>query len=140
MNKKIHKKISKLEKFLHIDKFVKKTDLKKLIKANPLSQAKKSINKFYQDYKKIKEREDIKREKKIELDKQKIIQEEKKLIQKEKIQQEKDERLKIAQKEKLIKDNEKLIAKNEEKRKKVELKRLKIEQRKIKDRTTKDKR
>ena len=30
MNKKIHKKITKLEKFLHIDKFVKKTDLKKL--------------------------------------------------------------------------------------------------------------
>ena len=26
MNKKIHKKISKLEKFLHIDEFVKKTD------------------------------------------------------------------------------------------------------------------
>ena len=64
MNKKIHKKITKLEKFLHIDQFVKKTDLKKLIKANPLNQAKKSINKFYQDYKKIKEREDIKREKK----------------------------------------------------------------------------
>ena len=84
MNKKIHKKISKLEKFLHIDEFVKKTDLKKLIKANPLSQAKKSINKFYQDYKKIKEREDIKREKKIELDKKKIIQEEKKINPKRK--------------------------------------------------------
>ena len=65
MNKKIHKKISKLEKFLHIDEFVKKTDLKKLIKANPLNQAKKSINKFYQDYKKIKKREDIKQEKKL---------------------------------------------------------------------------
>ena len=65
MNKKIHKKITKLEKFLHIDDFVKKTDLKKLIKANPLNQAKKSINKFYQDYKKIKERENIKREKKL---------------------------------------------------------------------------
>ena len=84
MNKKIHKKISKLEKFLHIDEFVKKTDLKKLIKANPLNQAKKSINKFYQNYKKIKEREDIKREKKIELDKQKIIQEEKKINPKRK--------------------------------------------------------
>ena len=84
MNKKIHKKISKLEKFLHIDEFVKKTDLKKLIKVNPLSQAKKSINKFYQDYKKIKEREDIKREKKIELDKKKIIQEEKKINPKRK--------------------------------------------------------
>ena len=107
MNKKIHKKITKLEKFLHIDQFVKKTDLKKLIKANPLNQAKKSINKFYQDYKKIKEREDIKREKKIELEKQKIIQEEKKLIQKEKLQQEKNEKIKIAQKEKLIKDNQK---------------------------------
>ena len=65
MNKKIHKKITKLEKFLHIDEFVKKTDLKKLIKVNPLNQAKKSINRFYQDYKKIKEREDIKREKKL---------------------------------------------------------------------------
>ena len=30
MNKKIHKKITKLEKFLHIDQFVKKTDLKKM--------------------------------------------------------------------------------------------------------------
>ena len=65
MNKKIHKKITKLEKFLNIDELVKKADLKKLIKTNPLNQAKKSIKKFYQDYKKIKEREDIKREKKI---------------------------------------------------------------------------
>ena len=104
MNKKIHKKITKLEKFLNIDELVRKTDLKKLIKANPLNQAKKSINKFYQDYKKIKERDDIKREKKIEIEKQKIIQEEKKLIQKEKLQQEKDEKIKIAQREKLIKD------------------------------------
>ena len=116
MNKKIHKKTTKLQKFLHIDGLVKKTDLKKLIKANPLNQAKKSINKFYQDNKKTKEREEIKRKKKIELEKKKIIQEEKKVIQKEKLQQEKDEKVKIAQKEKLIKDNEKLIAKNEEKK------------------------
>ena len=67
MNKKIHKKITKLEKFLHIDELVKKTDLKKLIKTNPLNQAKKSINKFYRDYKKVKEREEIKREKKLSL-------------------------------------------------------------------------
>ena len=137
MNKKIHKKISKLEKFLHIDEFVKKTDLKKLIKANPLNQAKKSINKFYQDYKKIKEREESKKEKKIEFEKQKLIKEEKKLIQKQKIQEKKYEKKQIALKQKLIKDNEKLIARNEEKRKKVELKRLKIEQRKIKDNETK---
>ena len=77
MNKKIHKKITKLEKFLHIDDFVKKTDLKKLIKANPLNQAKKSINKFYQDYKKIKEREDIKREKKLSLRNKKLFKKKK---------------------------------------------------------------
>ena len=69
MNKRIHKKKIKLEKFLHIDDFVKKTNLKKLITTNPLDTAKKSINKFYQDYKKIKKRVDLKKEKKIELEK-----------------------------------------------------------------------
>ena len=58
MNKRIYKKKKKLNKFLPIDEFVKKTNLKKLISTNPIDSAKKSINKFYQDYKKIKERED----------------------------------------------------------------------------------
>ena len=53
MNKKIHKKSSKLKKFLNIKEMVQKTNISKLMKANPLNSAKISINKFYQDYKKI---------------------------------------------------------------------------------------
>ena len=67
MNKKIHKKSSKLKNFLNIKELVQKTNIPKIIKANPINSAKKSINKFYQDYKKIKEREKLKKEKKIEL-------------------------------------------------------------------------
>ena len=81
MNKKIHKNN---KKFLNINELVEKTNLKKIVTANPLNSAKKSISKFYQDYKKIKEREDLKKEKKIELEKQRLIKEEKKLIQKKK--------------------------------------------------------
>ena len=58
MNKKIHKKNTKLKKFLNIDEIVKKSNLQNIIKANPLKSAKKSINKIYQDYKKTKKRED----------------------------------------------------------------------------------
>ena len=65
MNKKIHKNSSKLKKFLNIKQLVQKANIPKLIKANPINSAKKSINKFYQDYKKIKEREELKKEKKI---------------------------------------------------------------------------
>ena len=71
MNKKIHKNSLKFKKFLNIEELVKKTNIPKLIKTNPLNSAKKSINKFYEDYKKIKEREDLKKKKKIELEKQK---------------------------------------------------------------------
>ena len=78
MNKKTASKIRKLEKFLHIDELVKKQNLKKLIKINPLNSAKKSINKFYQDFKKIKEREEKKRENKIKFEEQKLLKEEKK--------------------------------------------------------------
>jgi len=60
MNKKVSKKIKKVEKFLHIDELVKKQNLKKLIKINPFNSAKKTINKFYQDFKKIKELEEKK--------------------------------------------------------------------------------
>ena len=84
MNKRIHKNNSKLKKFLNIKELVQKTNIPKLIKANPINSAKKSINKFYQDYKKIKEREELKKEKKIELEKQRLIKEEKNLIQKKK--------------------------------------------------------
>ena len=59
MNKKIHKKSSKLKKFLNIKEIVEKTNIPKIIKANPINSAKKSINKFYQDFKKIKERVNI---------------------------------------------------------------------------------
>jgi hypothetical protein len=92
MNKKIHKNSSKLKNFLNIKELVQKTNIPKIIKANPINSAKKSINKFYQDYKKIKEREELKKEKKIEFEKQKLIKEEKKLIQKKKIQEEKFEK------------------------------------------------
>ena len=74
---------------------VEKTNLKKIVTANPLDSAKKSITKFYQDFKKIKEREEKKREKKIEIEKRNIIKEEKRLIQKQKIQKAKDEKRKI---------------------------------------------
>ncbi len=57
MNKKIHKKNTKLKKFLNIDEIVKKSNLQNIIKANPLKSAKKSINKIYQDYKKTKEKD-----------------------------------------------------------------------------------
>ena len=77
MNKKIHKKNTELKKFLTIDEIVKKTNLPKIIKANPFKSAKKSINKIYQDYKKTKERKELKKQKQIELDKQKLIKEEK---------------------------------------------------------------
>ena len=80
MNKKIHNK--KKLTILNISEIAKKTNLQKLIKVNPLNSAKKSLNKFYQDYKKIKEREDLKKVKKIELEKQRLIKEEKKLNQK----------------------------------------------------------
>ena len=73
MNKKIHKNSSKLKNFLNIKELVQKTNIPKIIKANPINSAKKSINKFYQDYKKIKEREELKKEKKIEFEKQKLI-------------------------------------------------------------------
>ena len=63
MNKKIHKSSLKFKKFLKIEELVKKTNIPKLIKINPLNSAKKSINKFYEDYKKIKEREDLKKKK-----------------------------------------------------------------------------
>ena len=53
MNKKIHKNSSKLKNFLNIKELVQKTNIPKIIKANPINSAKKSINKFYQDYKKI---------------------------------------------------------------------------------------
>ena len=89
MNKKIHKNSSKLKNFLNIKELVQKTNIPKIIKVNPINSAKKSINKFYQDYKKIKEREELKKEKKIEFEKQKLIKEEKKLIHKKKIQEEK---------------------------------------------------
>jgi len=62
MNKKIHKNSSKLKNFLNIKELVQKTNIPKIIKANPINSAKKSINKFYQDYKKIKEREELKKE------------------------------------------------------------------------------
>jgi len=84
MNKRIHKNGLKLQKFLNIKELVQKINIPKLIKANPINSAKKSINKFYQDYKKIKEREELKKEKKIELEKQKLIKDEKKLIKKKK--------------------------------------------------------
>ena len=71
---------------------LQKTRIPKLIKANPIIFAKKSINQFYQDYKKIKEREELKKEKKIELEKQRLIKEEKKLIKKQKIKEENYER------------------------------------------------
>ena len=58
MNKKIHKDSLNLKKFLNIEELVKKTNIPKLIKTNTLNSAKKSINKYYEDYKKIKERED----------------------------------------------------------------------------------
>ena len=65
MNKKIHKKITKLEKFLHIDDF-KKIDLKKLIKSKPIKfKQRNQLNKFYQDYKKIKEEKTLKEKKKL---------------------------------------------------------------------------
>ena len=63
MNKKIHKKN---KKFPNINELVEKTNLKNLITANPLNSAKKSLNKFFQDYKKTREREDLKKAKKIE--------------------------------------------------------------------------
>jgi len=63
MNKKIHKNSSKLKKFLNIQELLQKTNIPKLIKANPIIFAKKSINQFYQDYKKIKEKRRIKKRK-----------------------------------------------------------------------------
>jgi len=63
MNKKIHKKN---RKFQNINELVEKTNLKNLLTANPLKSAKKSINKIYQDYKNIKERENLKKQKQIE--------------------------------------------------------------------------
>ena len=65
MNKKIHKNNFKLKKLLNIEEFVKKTNIPKLIKTNPLNSAKKSINKFYEDYKKIKESENLKKKRKL---------------------------------------------------------------------------
>ncbi len=94
MNKKIHKKNIKLKKFLNIGEIVKKSNLQQIIKANPLKSAKKSIDKIYQDYKKTKLRDDLKKQKQIELEKQKSIKEEIKLIQKKKIEEEKNERKK----------------------------------------------
>ena len=58
MNKRIHKNSAKLKKFLNIKELEQKTNIPKLIKANPINSAKKSINKYYQDNKKIKEREE----------------------------------------------------------------------------------
>ena len=92
MNKKIHKN---KKKFLNIDELVEKSNLKKIVTANPLNSAKKSITKFFQDYKKIKEREELKKAKKIEIEKQKLIKNEKKRVQREKIQEEKNERKKL---------------------------------------------
>ena len=46
MNKKIHKNSSKLKNFLNIKELVQKTNIPKIIKANPINSAKKSINKF----------------------------------------------------------------------------------------------
>ena len=92
MNKKIHKKNIKLKKFLNIGEIVKKSNLQQIVKANPIKSAKKTIDKIYQDYKKIKLRDDLKKQKQIELEKQKLIKEEKKLIQKKKIEEEKNER------------------------------------------------
>ena len=59
MNKKIHKNSSKFKKFLNIQELLQKTNIPKLIKANPIIFAKKSINEFYQDYKQIKKREEL---------------------------------------------------------------------------------
>ena len=73
MSKKNVKNSFKLKKFLNFEELVKKTNIPKLIKANPLDSAKKSISKFYEDYKKIKQREDLKKEKQIELEKQRLI-------------------------------------------------------------------
>ena len=100
MNNKIHKNSSKLKKFLNLNELVQKTNIPKLIKANPINSAKKSINKFYQDYKKIKEREDLKKEKKIELEKQRLIKEEKKKNEKKKIQKKKIKKKQIELKQK----------------------------------------
>ena len=41
MNKRIHKNRSKLKKFLNIKELVQKTNIPKLIKANPIIFAKK---------------------------------------------------------------------------------------------------
>jgi len=49
MNKKIHKNSSKYKKFLNIQELLQKTNIPKLIKANPINNAKKSINKIYKD-------------------------------------------------------------------------------------------
>ena len=46
MNKKIHKNSSKLKNFLNIKELVQKTNLPKIIKANPINSEKKSINKL----------------------------------------------------------------------------------------------
>ena len=41
MNKKIHKNSSKLKNFLNIKELVQKTNIPKIIKANPINSAKK---------------------------------------------------------------------------------------------------
>ena len=67
MTKKNLKNSFKLKKLLNFEQFVNKTNIPKLIRANPLNSAKKSISKFYEDYKQIKQREEIKKAKKLKL-------------------------------------------------------------------------
>ena len=69
-----YKKKIKIKKFDTIQSLIKKKlDIKKikLLATKPLEATKNSVDKFYKDYKKHKEKEEIKREKKIRLENKK---------------------------------------------------------------------
>ena len=92
------------------------------------ANAKKKVSNFYSDYKKNREIEKIKFEKREKIEKKRREVQERKRAKQERLNKLRDEKRKILAQQKMISDNEKQVRKNEEKRRKIEAKRIKIEQ------------
>ena len=114
------KKKSKDNKSIKLDVFPK-IDLHKmkLSKIISLEGTKKKIGNFYSNYKKEKEREEIRAEKNRKLDEKRELLRQKKQEQKERLDKLKEEKRQIIAQRKLVTDNEKQVRKNEEKKRHV---------------------
>ena len=116
VNKKKNKPIKSLQSIVS-----KNLNLPK-IKVNPaqvIEETKNKIGNLYVNFKKDRQKEKIKAEKKRKLDEKKELLREKRQAQKDKLNQIREEKRQIITQQKLLVENEKQVRKNEEKRKKI---------------------